>query len=65
MNKRFFSRENLLRTGMAFFLIAASLSLVNVLILPYARMFHGYAALPVLLCAAAAFAGYSGLGRKL
>ena len=65
MNKRFFSRENLLRTGMAFFLIAASLSLVNVMILPYARVFYGYAAMPVLLCAAAAFAGYGFLGRKL
>ena len=65
MNKCFFSRENLLRTGMTFFLIAASLSLVNVLILPYVRVFYGYAALPVMLCAAAAFASYMFLGRKL
>jgi len=65
MNKRFFSRENLLRTGMSFFLIAASLSLANVLLLPYARTFHGYAGLPAALCAAAAFAGYLWLGRRL
>ena len=65
MKNRRISRVNLLCTGMFFFLIAASLSLVNVLLLPYARSFHAYAALPVAGCALAAFAGYGVLGRKL
>lgn len=65
MKNRRISRVSLLCTGMFFFLIAASLSLVNVLLLPYARSFHAYAALPVAGCALAAFAGYGVLGRKL
>ena len=49
-------RERLLRTGMGCFAFAAGMTLVNALVLPIARAYHGYraaVALPAFVLAVA------------
>lgn len=51
-------REKLLRTGMGFFAFAAAATLINVLVLPFAREYYGYRAgvmLPAFALAALAY----------
>ena len=49
-------RTNLLRSGLGFFAFAAGVSLVNVLVFPYARENYGYGLIGLWLAYAAALA---------
>ena len=58
-------RQFLLRTGMGCFAFAALSALINILVFPYARDYHGYSALPVYASFAAALFLFVFAGRKL
>ncbi|MBP3656008.1 MAG: hypothetical protein J6K32_04845 [Clostridia bacterium] len=58
-------RRELLRTGMGCFLFASAISAVNMLILPTARVCHGYPLLWQLAAFAAAMLGFTWLSGKL
>ena len=58
-------RQFLLRAGMGCFLFAALAALVNILIFPYARIYHGYPAALVYVSFGAALFLFVFAGRKL
>ena len=58
-------RQFLLRAGMGCFAFAALSALINILVFPYARDYHGYSALPVYASFAAALFLFVFAGRKL
>ena len=58
-------RSRLLLAGMGLFLLACTLTAVNVLILPYSREYFGYITPLMLLSFAASAAGYGLFGRGL
>ena len=58
-------RENLLRTGMGCFAFAAGMTLVNIMLLPFARMYHGYRAVETLAACVLALSMYALWGRWL
>ena len=58
-------REKLLRTGMGCFAFAAAVSIVNVLLLPYARAYYGFGFGPTLAAYAAALLLFLAAGRAV
>ena len=58
-------REGLVRAGMGCCCIAAAVTALNVLLLPFARACYGFGWLPELLACAAALALFIGLGGAL
>ena len=58
-------RENLLRSGMGCFAFAAGITLINIMLLPFASGHHGYHAGLALAAGALALAVYAWLGRSL
>lgn len=63
--RKMISRQTLLLAGMGLFLFAAAAALVNVLLFPYAREYHQYAALPVFAAFFLATCFFALLGRAL
>ena len=59
------ARERLLRTGMGCFAFAAAATLVNVLVLPIAREYHGYRALVMLPAFVLAALAYVFAARRM
>ena len=59
------TRENLLESGMGCFLFAAAVTLVNALLLPFARACHGYPAAPTFVSFALALCAFLLFGRLL
>lgn len=63
--RKMISRQTLLLAGMGLFLFAAAAALVNVMLFPYARDYHQYAALPVFAVFCLALCFFAFLSRKL
>lgn len=59
------NRQLLLRAGMGCFFFAAAATLINILIFPYARTYHGYPPMAVFASFCAAVLLFAFIGRKL